>query len=166
MSDQRHSALILRYPRVRHDTLCTCFSLKQRNGVSAIQDGLRVKIVGNNGDRWAVRLPTVHSLTNSGFLSSRPGCDRFPLPVPSKEAQEKNKQSMATAIVLEPDVGDGDPTGALKYTVRVPGDIYSVTVPADYLASLPDDTPVKIEVGAIGWGDNATLPRKTISASM
>ena len=65
----------------------------------------------------------------------------------------------AWEIVLEPDVDDGDPTGALKYTVRVTGDIApkAVTVPADYLASLPDDTPVKIEVGAIGVDDNATF---------
>ena len=62
-------------------------------------------------------------------------------------------------IVLEPDVDDGDPTGSLKYTVRVAGDIspMQVTVPADYLASLPVDTPVKIEVGAIGGEDNATF---------
>jgi len=60
-------------------------------------------------------------------------------------------------VVLEPDV-DG-PTGNLKFTIRVPGDINpkAVTVPADYLASLPDDTPVKIEVGAIGGEDNATF---------
>jgi len=32
-----------------------------------------------------------------------------------------------------------------------------VTVPADYLASLPDDTPVKIEIGAIGVDNNATF---------
>lgn len=65
----------------------------------------------------------------------------------------------AWEIVLEPDVDDGDPTGSLKFTVRVAGDIAikAVTVPADYLASLPDDTPVKIEVGAIGVDDNATF---------
>lgn len=65
----------------------------------------------------------------------------------------------AWEIVLEPDVDDGDPTGQLKYTVRVSGEIApkEVTVPADYLASLPDDTPVKIEVGAIGADDNATF---------
>ena len=65
----------------------------------------------------------------------------------------------AWEIVLEPDVDDGDPTGALKFTVRVDGDIAikAITVPADYLASLPDDTPVKIEVGAIGVDDNATF---------
>ncbi len=65
----------------------------------------------------------------------------------------------AWEIVLEPDVEDGDPTGKLKFTIRVAGDIApkAVTVPADYLASLPDDTPVKIEVGAIGVDDNATF---------
>jgi hypothetical protein len=65
----------------------------------------------------------------------------------------------AWEIVFEPDVDDGDPTGALVYTVRVVGDIMptAVTVPADYLDSLPDDTPVKIEVGAIGADDNATF---------
>lgn len=63
----------------------------------------------------------------------------------------------AYEVVLEPDV-DGA-TGSLKFTIRVPGDIATtaVTVPADYLASLPDDTPVKIEVGAIGGQDNATF---------
>jgi hypothetical protein len=65
----------------------------------------------------------------------------------------------AWEIVLEPDVEDGDPVSALKYTIRLPGYINpkQVTVPADYLASLPDDTPVKVEVGAIGVDDNATF---------
>ncbi len=60
-------------------------------------------------------------------------------------------------VVFEPDVDDGDPIGALKFSVRVPGTTHSVTVPADYLASLPLDTKVKIEVGAIEEGDNATF---------
>lgn len=65
----------------------------------------------------------------------------------------------AWEIVFEPDVDDGDPTGSLKFTIRVPGNIAvkAVTVPADYLMSLPDDTPVKIEIGAIGVDDNATF---------
>ncbi len=65
----------------------------------------------------------------------------------------------AWEIVLEPDVEDGDPTAQLKFTIRVSGGIApkEVTVPADYLASLPDDTPAKIEVGAIGVDDNATF---------
>lgn len=66
---------------------------------------------------------------------------------------------VAWEIVFAPDVEDGDPTGALVYSVRVTGDIAvkEVTVPADYLAALPDDTPAKIEVGAIGMDDNATF---------
>ena len=69
----------------------------------------------------------------------------------------------AWEVVFEPDVEDEDPTGTLKFTVRVAGDIAAkaVTVPADYLASLPDDTPVKIEVGAIGFDDNATFTEET-----
>ena len=60
-------------------------------------------------------------------------------------------------VVLEPDV-DG-PLSRLKFTIRVPGDtaVTAVTVPPEYLASLPEDTPVKIEVGAIGGEDNATF---------
>jgi len=66
---------------------------------------------------------------------------------------------VAWEIVLEPDVDDGDPTGDLVFSIRVPGDIATkaVTVPAEHLASLPEDTPVKIEVGAIGVDDNATF---------
>lgn len=65
----------------------------------------------------------------------------------------------AWEIVFEPDVEDGDPTGNLKFSIRVPGGISpkEVTVPMDYLDSLPADTPVKIEVGAIGVDDNATF---------
>ena len=65
----------------------------------------------------------------------------------------------AFEVVMEPDVDDGDPVGGLKFTIRVPGaiDPLAVEVPALYLASLPDDTPVKIEVGAIGVDDNATF---------
>jgi hypothetical protein len=65
----------------------------------------------------------------------------------------------AWEIVLEPDVEDGDPVSALKFTIRLPGDIslQQVTVPVDYLASLPSNTPVKVEVGAIGVDDNATF---------
>ena len=65
----------------------------------------------------------------------------------------------AYEAVLEPDVDDGDPVGSLVFRIRLPGDIgvTEVTVPAEYLASLPDDTPVKIEVGAIGGEDNATF---------
>ena len=65
----------------------------------------------------------------------------------------------AWEIVLEPDVEDGDPVGDQIFSLRVPGDIapWEVTVPADYLASLPADTPMKIEVGAIGFDDKASF---------
>jgi hypothetical protein len=74
----------------------------------------------------------------------------------------QHPQNVAVAaweIVFEPDVEDGDPTGSLKFTIRVDGDIATkeVTVPAEYLSDLPADTPAKIEVGAIGDGDNATF---------
>ena len=53
-------------------------------------------------------------------------------------------------VVLEP---DDDALGSFKFTVQVPSDVvetsYSVTVPLEYLASLPGDTPLKVEVGAI-----------------
>ena len=57
-------------------------------------------------------------------------------------------------IVLE---ADSDPES--KLVVRVPGDIAvkAVTVPADYLAALPADTPAKMEIGAITADDNATF---------
>lgn len=65
---------------------------------------------------------------------------------------------IAWEVVLEPDVDDSDPRASLVFSTRVagplvapaPGTMYQVTVPADYLASLGDDTPVKVEVGAIG----------------
>ena len=64
---------------------------------------------------------------------------------------------MAWEIVVEPDV-DG-PLGAMTYAVRIPGDAeeLEVEVPDDYLEALPPNTPVKIEVGAIGFDDNATF---------
>jgi hypothetical protein len=71
----------------------------------------------------------------------------------------QNVPVVAWEIVLEPDVEDGDPTGNLVFSIRVAGEIEpkKVTVPADYLDSLPANTPVKIEVGAIGANDNATF---------
>jgi hypothetical protein len=65
----------------------------------------------------------------------------------------------AWEVVLEPDVAAGNPIGKLKFTIRVAGNIApkAVTVPAQYLVALPANTPVKIEVGAIGVDDNATF---------
>lgn len=60
-------------------------------------------------------------------------------------------------VVMEPDV-DGI-VGTYKYVVRIPGDAeeLEVEVPDDYLETLPDNTPMKVEVGAIGFDDNATF---------
>jgi len=68
----------------------------------------------------------------------------------------------AWEVVFEPDVDDGDALGQLKFTIRVAGTIATkaVTVPAEYLASLPFNTPAKIEVGAIGGEDNASFTEK------
>ena len=63
----------------------------------------------------------------------------------------------AYEVVMEPDVEDGDPIGDEIFKVRVSGSTTMVDVPTQYLMSLPDDTPVKIEVGAIGFDDNATF---------
>ena len=57
---------------------------------------------------------------------------------------------LAFEVVMEPDVDDTDWRAGLVFSTRVAGDTFQVTVPADYLASLGADTPVKIEVGAIG----------------
>jgi hypothetical protein len=59
--------------------------------------------------------------------------------------------------VFEPDVDDDDPNKNLKFSIRVPAGQLSVTVPAELLDSLPDDTPAKVEVGAIAADDNATF---------
>ena len=71
---------------------------------------------------------------------------------------------LAWEVVLEPDVDDGDPIGSMKYVVRIPyaddeGEPTEreVEVPDDYLETLPDDTPAKVEIGAIGYDDNATF---------
>lgn len=74
----------------------------------------------------------------------------------------------AWEVVVEPDLEDGDPYGQMVYSVRIPGDAYDeidedgnmvfdVEVPDDYLETLPANTPVKVEVGAIGVDDNATF---------
>lgn len=66
----------------------------------------------------------------------------------------------AWEVVMEPDVEDGDEIGDEVFSIRISGDaplpLY-VEVPAAYLASLPDDTPVKVEIGAIGFDANATF---------
>ncbi|MDH3612218.1 MAG: hypothetical protein OES10_02975 [Gammaproteobacteria bacterium] len=70
-------------------------------------------------------------------------------------------------VVLEVDVDVEDPeldeeylaVANAKYVVRIPGDAeeLEVEVPDDFLETLPEDTPAKVEVGAIGFDDNATF---------
>ncbi len=62
----------------------------------------------------------------------------------------------AWEVVFEPEV---DGRESFPYVVRIPGDVeeLEVEVPDDYLESLPPNTPAKIEVGAIGFDDNATF---------
>jgi hypothetical protein len=106
-------------------------------------DGSRISWAeGNDVGKCASRME-LNDLVAAGVLPVHP----------------ENVPVVAWEIVLEPDVEDGDPTGNLVFNIRVAGGITSkiVTVPADYLASLPADTPVKIEVGAIGVNDNATF---------
>ena len=57
---------------------------------------------------------------------------------------------LAWEVVMEPDVDDTDARAGLVFKARVGAAANSVTVPADYLVSLGANTPVKVEVGAIG----------------
>ena len=84
----------------------------------------------------------LHTLVADGVLTAHP----------------ENVAVAAWEIVMEPDVDDGDAQGSLKFSIRVAGDaLTEVSVPPEYLASLNANTPVKIEVGAIGADDNATF---------
>ena len=67
-------------------------------------------------------------------------------------------------VVLEPVVPEGDPTGQLKFTVRVPSGVSAleVAVPRQFLAAFGPDTPGKVEVGAIGLDDNATFSEEEV----
>jgi len=70
-------------------------------------------------------------------------------------------------VVLEVDVDVEDEeledeylaVASAKYVVRIPGDAeeLEIEVPDDFLETLPENTPAKVEVGAIGVDDNATF---------
>jgi hypothetical protein len=77
---------------------------------------------------------------------------------------------VAWEIVLEPEFDDDDPNAqkGLVYAIRVGADelecemddgacVYEQEVPDDYLESLPEDTELKVEIGAITSTDNATF---------
>jgi len=76
------------------------------------------------------------------------------LPMHPKRVQVKTWE-----VVFEADVADDDPRNGLKFTIRLPGDIAvkKIRVPHRYLQALGNDTPAKIEIGAINRGDNATF---------
>ena len=57
---------------------------------------------------------------------------------------------IAWEVVMEPDVDDTDARASLVFKTRVGPAATKVTVPTDYLKSLGENTPVKVEVGAIG----------------
>lgn len=63
-------------------------------------------------------------------------------------------------VVLEP---EDDAFSKFKFTVQVPSDINSVTVPEEYLVSLPMNTPLKVEVGAIERRPNVSFGNQTFT---
>ncbi len=88
--------------------------------------------------------------------------------------EEDDERIVAWEIVLEAEFEDDDPNAqkGLVYSVRVNADgleeeceiedgeevcYYEQEIPDDYLESLPDNTLVKAEVGAISTTDNATF---------
>lgn len=62
-------------------------------------------------------------------------------------------------VVMEPDLEDDDPLGSLKFSIRVAGDtpVMAMTVPPEFLGLFDENTPGKIEIGALGGEDNATF---------
>ncbi|MDX1756182.1 MAG: hypothetical protein R3175_09005 [Marinobacter sp.] len=63
-------------------------------------------------------------------------------------------------VVLEP---DDDAWSAFTFSIRVPPAVNSVTVPSEYLAALPADLPLKVEVGAIEQRPNGSFGNQTFS---
>jgi len=58
-------------------------------------------------------------------------------------------------VVLEPE----DPAlSSFAFTVQVPGEVNSVTVPSEYLGALGANTLLKVEVGAIERRDSMAMP--------
>ncbi len=69
-------------------------------------------------------------------------------------------------VVLEVDIDAEDAetpeelaVANAKYVTRIPGSAeeLEIEVPDDFIETLPEDTPAKFEVGAIGFDDNATF---------
>ena len=104
-------------------------------------------------------------------------CSDFGLGIPdgvtlvaeTGSGDEDYETIVAWEIVLEPEFEDDDPNAqkSLVYSIRVGADelacewddgecVYEQEVPDDYLESLPEDTELKVEIGAITSTDNAT----------
>lgn len=69
---------------------------------------------------------------------------------------------VAYQVVLEP---EGEGLSSFPFTVQVPsnGPGYSVTVPSEYLAALPANAPLKVEVGAVEERPNGSFGNQTFS---
>jgi hypothetical protein len=138
-------------------------------------------------DRWTPGTYTLRGWSDSGEKSSGETELTFALPAAPKDLEYDDGEiswapgddlgNCATSAELDDLVTDGklpvhpenvpvdvweavleaDDGSNLKFTIRVPPGTTSVTVPDEFIDSLPDNTPAKIEVGAIGGGDNATF---------
>lgn len=68
---------------------------------------------------------------------------------------------VAYQVIFEPDVDAEEPADELAaaqiFDVLVPGDVFAMTLPQDYLDSLPENTPAKIEIVAIERRDNGSF---------
>ncbi|MEJ2132559.1 MAG: hypothetical protein P8Y95_13305 [Gammaproteobacteria bacterium] len=63
-------------------------------------------------------------------------------------------------VVLEP---EDEALSRFKFTVQVPPDVSSVTVPSEYLDALEDDVALKVEVGAIEERPNGSFGNQTFT---
>ncbi|MBW7469830.1 hypothetical protein [Marinobacter sp. F4218] len=67
---------------------------------------------------------------------------------------------VAYEVVMEP---DDDALAPFTYSVRIPAGVNSVSVPSSYLAALPANAPLKVEVGAIERRPNGSFGNQTFS---
>jgi hypothetical protein len=66
----------------------------------------------------------------------------------------------AFEVVLEP---EDDEFSAFKFTVQVPPEVNQVSVPTEYLMALPEETELKVEVGAIELRPNESFGNQTFT---
>lgn len=67
---------------------------------------------------------------------------------------------VAYEIAMEP---DDDTLASFVFSVTVPSGVNAVSVPTEYLSSLPADTPLKVEVGAIERRPNGSFGNQTFT---